>query len=50
MSVVGETDSELLGAITGLDEARLSIAIHDAVSSTLWSQPVPRSESLGGIH
>ena len=44
MSVVGETDSELLGAITGLDEARLSIAIHDAVSSTLL---VPASTPLG---
>jgi hypothetical protein len=44
MSVVGETDSELLAAITGLDEARLSIAIHDAVSSTLL---VPASTSLG---
>ena len=44
MSVVGEADSELLGAITGLDEARLSIAIHDAVSSTLL---VPASTPLG---
>ena len=44
MSVVGETDSELLAAITGLDEARLSIAIHDAVSSTLL---VPASTPLG---
>ena len=44
MSVVGETDSELLGAITGLDEARLSLAIHDAVSSTLL---VPASTPLG---
>ena len=44
MSVVGETDSELLSAITGLDEARLSIAIHDAVSSTLL---VPASTPLG---
>jgi len=44
MSVVGETDNELLAAITGLDEARLSIAIHDAVSSTLL---VPASTPLG---
>jgi DNA-binding CsgD family transcriptional regulator len=44
MSVVGETDSELLGVITGLDEARLSLAIHDAVSSTLL---VPASTPLG---
>jgi len=44
MSVVGEPDSELLGAITGLDEARLSLAIHDAVSSTLL---VPASTPLG---
>jgi hypothetical protein len=35
MSVIGETDAELLAAVTGLDESRLSIAIHDAVSSTL---------------
>jgi DNA-binding CsgD family transcriptional regulator len=44
MSVVGETDSDLLAAITGLDEARLSIAIHEAVSSTLL---VPASTPLG---
>jgi predicted ATPase len=44
MSVVGETDNELLAAITGLNEARLSIAIHDAVSSTLL---VPASTPLG---
>ena len=35
MSVLGEPDAELLTAITGLDEAPLSSAIHDAVSSTL---------------
>jgi predicted ATPase len=44
MSVVGETDSELLAAITGLDEAQLSIGIHDAVSRTLL---VPASTPLG---
>ena len=44
MSVVGETNSELLAAITCLDEAPLSIAIHDAVSSTLL---VPASTQLG---
>jgi predicted ATPase/DNA-binding CsgD family transcriptional regulator len=35
MSVLGEPEAELLTAITGLDEATLSSAIHDAVSSTL---------------
>jgi DNA-binding CsgD family transcriptional regulator len=35
LSVLGETESELLAAVTGLDEANLSAAIHDAVSSTL---------------
>jgi DNA-binding CsgD family transcriptional regulator len=35
MSVLGEPDAELLTAITGLDEATLSSAIHDAVFSTL---------------
>jgi hypothetical protein len=35
LSVLGETESELLAAVTGLDEATLSAAIHDAVSSTL---------------
>ena len=44
LSVLGETDSELLAAVTGLDEATLSIAIHDAVSSTLL---VPASTPLG---
>ena len=44
MAVVGETVGELLAAITGLDEARLNIAIHDAVSSTLL---VPASTPLG---
>jgi predicted ATPase len=44
LSVLGETDSELLAAVTGLDEAPLSAAIHDAVSSTLL---VPASTPLG---
>jgi predicted ATPase len=44
LSVVGETDAELLAAVTGLDEANLSAAIHDAVSSTLL---VPASTPLG---
>jgi hypothetical protein len=35
MSVVGETDAELLVAVTGLDDARLSTAIHNGVASTL---------------
>ena len=44
LSVLGETESELLAAVTGLDEATLSAAIHDAVSSTLL---VPASTPLG---
>ncbi len=35
MSVLGDTDSELLTAVTELDDAKLSTAIHHAVSSTL---------------
>jgi DNA-binding CsgD family transcriptional regulator len=35
MSVLGDTDSELLTAVTELDDATLSTAIHHAVSSTL---------------
>ena len=35
MSVLGETDADLLAAVTGLDEAALRTAIHDGVSSTL---------------
>jgi DNA-binding CsgD family transcriptional regulator len=35
MAVVGETNADLLAAVTGLDDARLSMAIHNAVSSTL---------------
>jgi DNA-binding CsgD family transcriptional regulator len=35
MSVLGDTDSELLKAITEFGDARLSTAIHHAVSSTL---------------
>jgi DNA-binding CsgD family transcriptional regulator len=35
LSILGETDAELLAAITGLDDATLSAAIHDAVASTL---------------
>jgi tetratricopeptide (TPR) repeat protein len=35
MSVLGDTDSELLAAVTELDDAKLSTAIHHAVSSTL---------------
>jgi AAA ATPase domain len=35
MSVLGDTDSELLTAVTGFDDARLSTAIHYAVFSTL---------------
>jgi DNA-binding CsgD family transcriptional regulator len=44
LSVLGETESELLAAVTGLDEAMLSAAIHEAVSSTLL---VPASTPLG---
>ncbi len=44
LSVLGETESELLAAVTGLDEATLSAAIHDAVSSTLL---VPAGTPLG---
>jgi tetratricopeptide (TPR) repeat protein len=35
MSVLGDTDSELLTAVTELADAKLSTAIHHAVSSTL---------------
>jgi predicted ATPase len=35
MSVLGETDAELLAAVTGRDDATLTAGIHDAVSSTL---------------
>jgi DNA-binding CsgD family transcriptional regulator len=35
MSVLGDTDNELLTVITELDDARLSTAIHQAVASTL---------------
>jgi DNA-binding CsgD family transcriptional regulator len=35
MSVLGETDAELLAAVTRLDDTALSTAIHDAVASTL---------------
>ena len=35
MSVLGETDTGLLAAVTGLDDATLSTAIHDGVSSAL---------------
>jgi DNA-binding CsgD family transcriptional regulator len=35
MSVLGETDAELLAPVTGLDDATLSTAIHDGVTSTL---------------
>jgi DNA-binding CsgD family transcriptional regulator len=35
MSVLGEADAELLAAVTGLDEASLSTALHDGVASTL---------------
>jgi predicted ATPase len=35
MSVLGETDAELLAAVTGLDDTTLSAAIHDGVASTL---------------
>jgi DNA-binding CsgD family transcriptional regulator len=35
MSVLGETDAELLAAVTGLDNTTLSAAIHDGVASTL---------------
>jgi predicted ATPase/DNA-binding CsgD family transcriptional regulator len=44
LSVLGETDAELLAAVTRLDKAPLSAAIHDAVSSTLL---VPASTPLG---
>jgi tetratricopeptide (TPR) repeat protein len=44
LSVLGETESELLAVVTTLDEATLSAAIHDAVSSTLL---VPASTPLG---
>jgi predicted ATPase len=46
LSVLSETESELLAAVTGLDEANLSAAIHDAVSSTLL---VSASTPLGVI-
>src|SRR5829696_371711 len=35
MSVLGETDAELLAAVTRLDDTKLSAAIHDGVASTL---------------
>jgi predicted ATPase len=35
LSVLGETDAELLAAVTRLDDTTLSTAIHDAVASTL---------------
>jgi DNA-binding CsgD family transcriptional regulator len=35
MSVLGETDAELLAAVTGFDDATLSTAIHDGVATTL---------------
>ena len=35
MSVLGETDADLLAAVTDLDEATLRTAIHDGVASTL---------------
>ena len=44
LSVLAETDAELLAAVTGLDDANLSAAIHDAVSSTLL---IPASTPLG---
>jgi DNA-binding CsgD family transcriptional regulator len=44
MSVLGETDAELLAAVTVLDETTLSSAIHDGVASTLL---VTATTSLG---
>jgi DNA-binding CsgD family transcriptional regulator len=35
MSVLGETDAELLVAVAGLDDATLSTTLHDGVASTL---------------
>jgi DNA-binding CsgD family transcriptional regulator len=35
MAVLGETDAELLAAVTGLNEAALSTALRDGVTSTL---------------
>jgi hypothetical protein len=35
LSILSETDAELLGAVTGLDETALATAIHDSVASTL---------------
>jgi AAA ATPase domain len=35
MSILGDTDSELLTAVTELDDAKLSTAIHHAMSGTL---------------
>jgi DNA-binding FrmR family transcriptional regulator len=53
MSVLGETDAELLAVVTGLDDSTLSAGMHDAVASTLlvtaatplgvtWRQPLMR--------
>ena len=57
MSVLGDTDSELLTVITELDDAKLSTAIHHAVSSTLlvsaatplgvmWRHPLMRDAAI----
>jgi DNA-binding CsgD family transcriptional regulator len=44
MSVLGETDAELLAAVSGLDNRTLTTAIHDAVASTLF---IPAATPLG---
>jgi DNA-binding CsgD family transcriptional regulator len=44
LSVLGETDAELLTAVTGFDHAALITAIHEAVASTLL---VSAGTSLG---
>ena len=48
MAVLGETDAELLAAVTGLNEAALSTALRDGVTSTLLVTPARRWESPGG--
>jgi DNA-binding CsgD family transcriptional regulator/tetratricopeptide (TPR) repeat protein len=35
LSVLGEADTELLVSVTGLDESRISAALHDGMTSTL---------------
>jgi len=35
LSVLGEADTDLLVAVTGLDESRITAALHDGITSTL---------------